>query len=109
MTALVDTGWVAAGPRAGIADGDRREVSLADGRFVLLVGAAGRVFACAADCPHQDSPLCDAPVEGTVLTCPLHFWQWDLVDGAPLGIAELPLPVFEVREEDGEILVRVES
>jgi toluene monooxygenase system ferredoxin subunit len=44
-----------------------------------------------------------------VLTCPLHFWQWDLVDGAPLGIAELPLPVFEVREEDGEILVRVES
>jgi toluene monooxygenase system ferredoxin subunit len=39
----------------------------------------------------------------------LHFWQWDLLDGSPLGIAELPLPVFEVREENGEILVRVEA
>jgi toluene monooxygenase system ferredoxin subunit len=107
MTALVDTTWRRACARGDLADGDRKEVTLPDGRLVLLVRAAGRVFACAADCPHQDSPMCDATVDGTVITCPMHFWQWDLVDGSPLGIAEMPLPVFEVREADGQILVRV--
>ncbi|MGA0532588.1 Rieske (2Fe-2S) protein [Hansschlegelia sp. KR7-227] len=109
MTASVDAPWQAAGARADIADGDRREVELENGELVLLVGAEGRVFACAADCPHQDSPLCDGIVQGRLLTCPLHFWQWDLNDGSPVGLAELPLRVFEIREVDGQILVRMDD
>jgi toluene monooxygenase system ferredoxin subunit len=108
MTVSVEADWQSAGARSAVEDGDRLEVELADGRLVLLVGAEGRVFACSADCPHQDTPLCDGVVEGRIMTCPRHFWQWDLADGKPIGIAELPLPVYPIEERDGELFVRID-
>jgi toluene monooxygenase system ferredoxin subunit len=81
-------------------------VTLPDGRLVLLVGTDAGVFATCADCPHQDTPLVDGSVEGTILTCPVHFWQWDMRTGEPIGLAELPLPTFQVKVESGYLFVR---
>jgi nitrite reductase/ring-hydroxylating ferredoxin subunit len=50
-------------------------VELPGGACVLLLGAAAGMVACAADCPHQDSPLCDGALDGDTLTCPIQFWQ----------------------------------
>jgi len=106
MTASADR-WRRACPAADVPPGERLEVELEGGGRVLLLGAASGVVACAADCPHQDSPLCDGALDGDVLTCPIHFWQWRLPDGEPMGLAEMPLPVFPVEEREGELYVRV--
>lgn len=106
MTSLVDEGWEQVCQRAELSNGEKREVTLADSTLVLLIATNEGVFACCADCPHQDTPLIDGPVDGTVLTCPEHFWQWDLKNGEPMGIAELPLTLFETAENDGKIFVR---
>ncbi len=105
MTASAD-GWQRACAAEEVPPGMLREVELADGTRVLLLGAASGIVACAADCPHQDSPLCDGALDGDTLTCPIHFWQWALPTGAPVGLAELPLPVFPVTLRDGQVLVR---
>lgn len=107
MTALPDMDWHFACARSELAVGDRREITLPGGKVVLLVMTAEGPFASCADCPHQETPLAEADLEGTILTCPLHFWQWDLRTGEPLGIAELPLPMFAVEDRDGRLYVGV--
>jgi toluene monooxygenase system ferredoxin subunit len=105
MTASAE-GWQRACAAEEVPEGALHEVELSDGRRVLLLGAASGIVACAADCPHQDSPLCDGTLEGDTLTCTIHFWQWRLPDGAPMGLAELPLPVYPVELRDGQVLVK---
>lgn len=107
MIASADT-WHRACAVSDVGPGDRVEVDLSNGRRVLLLGAASGVVACAADCPHQDSPLCDGSLDGDVLTCQIHFWQWQLPDGAPMGLAEMPLPVYPVELREGAIFVRMD-
>ncbi|MGI8791578.1 MAG: Rieske (2Fe-2S) protein [Acidimicrobiales bacterium] len=42
-------------------------------------------------CPHQDSPLDGAAVDGRVLVCPWHGWTFDLDSGALLtAFGDLP-------------------
>lgn len=106
MTDLAEAGWIAVCARDEIADGDKLEVELPDGDFVLLLGVSGAVIAVCADCPHQDTPLAEGTLEGPVLTCPVHFWQWNVETGEMMGPAELPLRRFELREADGQVYVR---
>jgi toluene monooxygenase system ferredoxin subunit len=105
MTASPDSEWHYACARADLGPGDKREIELPGGKIVLLVMTDEGAFACCADCPHQETPLIEADLDGAVLTCPQHFWQWDLRSGAPLGIAELPLPTFPVEERGGALYI----
>lgn len=106
MTNSDNTGWEPMCAADDIPPGHRKEVEMSDGTMVLIVHTDNGLFACCADCPHQDTPLCEGHVDGTLLTCTLHFWQWDLRDGKPLGAAELPLPIFKTKIESGLIHVR---
>lgn len=107
MTVSADT-WQRLGRLDDMADGDMRELTLSTGKIVLLVKTEGALHAVCADCPHQDTPLAEGSLEGTMLTCPLHFWQWDIRSGEEIGLAELPLEIFELRRdaESGEWLIR---
>ncbi|MEM8550747.1 MAG: Rieske 2Fe-2S domain-containing protein [Pseudomonadota bacterium] len=105
MTSLAE-GWERVCARDEVTDGEMLEVELSDGSFVLLLGVDGDVIAVCADCPHQDTPLSEGSLDGRILTCPTHFWQWDVTTGEPHALAEMPLPRFEVAEHDGTIVVR---
>lgn len=106
MTDSLDVRWTRVCGSDEIAVGDRREVQLDNGQLVLLVRTRDFLRACPADCPHQETPLLDEGIiEGNVLTCPTHYWQWDLTNGEPLGGAEMKLPLYRVREEAGDIFV----
>lgn len=72
-----------------------------DGDKVCIINARGTFYACQAACPHEGVALCEGCVDGTTLTCLEHLWQWDLRSGAPLGLAEAPLTMFDI-EIDGE-------
>lgn len=108
MTVSAET-WLPLGPLEDMEDGERREITLLTGKIILLIRAEGKIHAVCADCPHQDTPLAEGSVDGTILTCPLHFWQWDIRTGEEIGLAELPLEIFELRHENGEWFVRAEK
>ena len=74
---------------------------------ILLVRTSDGLVACPAMCPHMEEPLVHGIVDGNVLTCPKHLWQWNLPSGDPVGLAEKPLQVAPVRLESGKYLVNI--
>ena len=106
MTALAEVGWEVLGALDDLDIGDRREITLESGKLVLVMRTEAGFHASCADCPHQDTPLAEGMLDGTVLTCPVHFWQWDVTTGEPIGVAELPLEIVELRQEGGRWLIR---
>src|SRR6516165_124491 len=58
---------------------------IADAQLIVLAWPENGVMkAYQGVCPHANSPLAEAEFDGTVLTCPLHRWNWDLNTGAPI-------------------------
>jgi toluene monooxygenase system ferredoxin subunit len=76
----------------------------AEGGMKLLVASAGsEYFGYQAVCPHQDVPLCEGLYDGSVITCHMHLWQWDIRTGAPIGLAEAPLDKYALAVEGDAI------
>jgi toluene monooxygenase system ferredoxin subunit len=79
-----------------------------DGVAVLLINVDGDVHAFFDRCPHAGTPLSQGSLEGRVLTCPTHLWQFDVVDGgAGVNPKNCRLLSYPVRIEDGKVLVRI--
>ncbi len=61
-------------------------------------------------CPHMGYPLCDGELEGSMITCPGHGWEFNVVTGlAPGEVQEPPLARYPVRIEGDEVLIDVDS
>jgi toluene monooxygenase system ferredoxin subunit len=86
-------------------EGDMREVSVA-GRKVLLVHAeGGHLAAFSALCPHQAFPLVNGSLEGNVLTCSAHLWQFDASTGKGVNPEGCNLRRYWVKAENGDVFV----
>jgi toluene monooxygenase system ferredoxin subunit len=82
------------------------QVNAASGEAWCVARDGDEWFACQASCPHQGVPLCEAHLEGGVLTCLEHLWQWDLRrGGVPLGRAEQPLRVIPLQRVGDDLLL----
>lgn len=81
-----------------------RCIVIADGA-AIVVRVGEEVVAFPNRCLHQDSPLADGMVFGGRLTCPLHFWHYDLPSGEHIGrmgaLQRYPVTVGP----DGEVVV----
>lgn len=78
-----------------------------DGQMVALANVAGTFHAIDGLCPHQGGPLGTGTLCGTILTCPWHGWQFDVVDGRHQLSASVRQAVHEVAVRDGRVLVRL--
>ncbi|MGH9022710.1 MAG: Rieske 2Fe-2S domain-containing protein [Acidimicrobiia bacterium] len=77
-----------------------------DGTRILLANVSGEFFAIGATCTHERSNLDQGALLGHVVYCPLHYSAFDVRSGAVLGPpAECSEPAYEVRVEDGKVLV----
>jgi toluene monooxygenase system ferredoxin subunit len=85
------------------------EVQVEGNLKVVVANANGEFFACQAICPHQEVPLCEGLFDGSVLTCHMHLWQWDIRSGTPIGLAEAPLQTFDLSIEEGAIYLMPQS
>jgi nitrite reductase/ring-hydroxylating ferredoxin subunit len=75
---------------------------------VLLLRHNGHVHAMHDRCSHRGCALSSGTVEGESITCPCHGSRFDLRDGSiERGPATAPQPVFETRDVDGRIEVRL--
>ena len=91
-----------------VAPGTARCVML-DGHTVALVNAGGTFYALGDTCSHEEASLSDGEVleDEHCIVCPLHGAEFSLRTGEPLTLpATEPVPTYEVRVEDGAILVR---
>ncbi|MBP9203700.1 MAG: Rieske 2Fe-2S domain-containing protein [Kofleriaceae bacterium] len=70
---------------------------------VLVTRVDGEVIASAGVCPHEDVALEDGELDGCVLTCPGHAYQFDLRTGACTHDAGLRLRRYRVTIVDDEV------
>jgi nitrite reductase/ring-hydroxylating ferredoxin subunit len=74
-------------------------------RLYALCNVDGDVRAISGVCPHHGGPLGQGGLEGGVVTCPWHAWEFDSGTGACLFNDTLRVPTYAVRIEAGQILV----
>jgi nitrite reductase/ring-hydroxylating ferredoxin subunit len=72
---------------------------------VMLVRLEEGLFAVHDTCVHRGASLSDSPMEGPIVTCHLHFWSFDVRNGANLQVPGLDLKTFAVAEREGRIYV----
>lgn len=89
-------------------DGEMESFDVGDAE-VLLVKIDGEIHAYDGLCPHQSSPLVDGNLEGRVLTCRFHEWQFDAVTGAGVNPRDTCLHRHDVRVVDGVVQVRLNA
>jgi NAD(P)H-dependent nitrite reductase small subunit len=89
---------------ADIVPGTAKAVVVAD-REIALFNVGGTFYALENTCPHQGGPLADGWVEGTQVTCPWHAWTFNLTDGKMILGDYACVDVFDVRVDDGAVLV----
>lgn len=74
---------------------------------IALFLRGGKVYAVENLCPHQHIPvLAEGELAGTMLTCPMHGWSFDIRTGQCLH-ASTRLRSYDVRISDGTVYVAV--
>jgi len=75
---------------------------------VALFNVGGSFHAIDNVCPHQGGALGEGFLKGHVVTCPFHFWQFDIKTGRCPEFPEARVSRFAVRVEGSEISVSPE-
>lgn len=102
------TSYIYACSSSELEEGDLMECEL-ETETVIVGRGEGEVYAVSGICTHEYTELVDGELDGTCLTCPLHFACFDVRDGSVLeGPAESPLQVYEAREDGGAVWVSQE-
>ncbi|MGH3555961.1 MAG: Rieske 2Fe-2S domain-containing protein [Mycobacterium sp.] len=89
-------------------DGEMESFDIGDAE-VLLVKIDGQIHAYDGLCPHQSTPLVEGRLDGRVLTCRAHEWQFDVLTGAGVNPRDTCLHRHDVRIVDGVIQVRLNA
>ena len=93
--------FVLAAKIAEIPAGTIREFRPA-GKTVAIANVGGKFYAINNTCLHRAGPLGQGSLQGKIVTCPWHGWEYDvttgkLVQNANMGVASYPT---EVRGEE---------
>src|ERR671932_385095 len=74
---------------------------------LALANVDGRFFATQGHCIHLQGPLGEGELEGCVLTCPWHGWQYDVRTGENEFDRAIVLRTYDVQVSDGDVRVAV--
>lgn len=77
------------------------------GSEIAIFNIQGKFYAVDNLCPHQGGPLVAGKVEGEVLTCPWHRWQFHLPTGISPINSSVCVKTYPVKIIDGEIRIRM--
>jgi 3-phenylpropionate/trans-cinnamate dioxygenase ferredoxin component len=79
-----------------------------NGLRVCLANVDGDVFAFKDNCSHKDFPLSSGHLEDGVIECAWHGARFDVRSGRALALPAIrPVKTYDVRVQDGDILVAV--
>ena len=99
--------FIRAARTSEIAPGTIHELEVG-GKTIALANVAGKFHAIDNTCLHQGGPLGEGDLEGAVVTCPWHGWQFDLTNGKIVQNPSVPgVACYEVQVQGDEILVNV--
>jgi nitrite reductase (NADH) small subunit len=89
---------------AEIPAGTIREVDVA-GKAIAVANVGGEFHAIDNTCLHRGGPLGDGPLEGKIVTCPWHGWQYDVPTGKILQNPSVGVACYAVEVRGAEVFV----
>ena len=78
-----------------------------NGIDIALYNVGGKIFATDNTCLHQGGPLGEGILEGEVVTCPWHMWEYNVCTGEKIGNNSIKVTTFPVEVEGTDIKVGV--
>lgn len=84
-------------------------IVLASDEEIALFTVAGKVYACTNVCPHRGGPIGEGALEGKVVTCPWHGWEFDVTTGAMPVNPRIGLKTFPVVVEGDDVKIELEA
>ena len=75
------------------------------GEPVALFNIAGKFHAIHNTCVHRGAPLAEGELDAEIVTCPWHFWQYDVTTGQCKTNPDASVRSYETKIENGEILI----
>jgi 3-phenylpropionate/trans-cinnamate dioxygenase ferredoxin subunit len=109
MGTRIMTDFVAVAKMSDIPDPGSMLVEVGE-RLVVLIHAAGHIYALDDICTHDGGPLSEGPIdpEEKTIACPRHGAKFDIRNGAAVTMpATKPTRSHDVKVEGGEIFVRL--
>lgn len=103
---VTDMPWITLVDEDDCPPGAAREF-VAEGRVVAIFNVQGDIYALDGICPHQGGPLGQGTLEGCIVTCPWHGWQFDVRDGQNQLSPRVCHTVLPTKREQGKILVEL--
>ena len=93
--------FVRAAKVAEVPPGTIREFQV-DGKTIALTNVSGKFYAINNTCLHRGGPLGQGVLEGKVVTCPWHGWEYDVTSGKVAQNPAVGVDSYgvEVRGED---------
>ena len=89
-----------------IAPGEGRTIE-ANGREIALFNVKGTLHAIDNTCKHRGGPLGEGELDGTVVTCPLHAWTYDVTTGECFDDPACAVETFPVTIEGEDVLIEI--
>jgi len=89
-----------------LAEGTGREFTVA-GRVLAVYRVGEEYHALDGICPHAGGPLGQGRLDGCVVTCPWHGWQFDVSTGRHCLNPRLQQPSYPVRVVGEQIEVEL--
>jgi nitrite reductase/ring-hydroxylating ferredoxin subunit len=74
---------------------------------VALFNVGGTVHAIDDLCPHRQGPLSEGYLDGFLITCPWHGWQFDVRDGRCDTVSRHRVRTYPVRVDETGVYVTV--
>jgi toluene monooxygenase system ferredoxin subunit len=98
--------WRAVMPAEDLWQGELTAVQLA-GRNIVLVNIDGEIRAYEDRCPHLGFQLSQGDLDGRILTCANHQWEFDALTGAGTNPGHCQLTAVSAQVRDGQIELSV--
>lgn len=98
--------WVAVAKVGQLRDGEGFAAP-AGQEEVALFRIEDRVHACTNVCPHRGGPLAEGSLDGKVVACPWHGWEFDVTTGRMPVNPNIGIRTFPAQVEGEDIKVEV--
>ncbi|HTZ31029.1 MAG TPA: Rieske 2Fe-2S domain-containing protein [Methylomirabilota bacterium] len=88
--------------------GSVREV-VVDGKPVALANVGGKFYAINNTCLHRGGPLGEGSLEGKIVTCPWHGWQFDMTSGKVVQNPAVGVDCYPTEVRGQDVYIDVQS
>jgi nitrite reductase (NADH) small subunit len=75
------------------------------GKTIALFNVGGTIYALDNTCLHRGGPLGEGILEGSVVTCPWHMWEYNVCTGEKIDSPDIKVASYPVQVDGNDVKV----